>query len=60
VRALLESGADPTIADDNEETPMDAAKDTFCPFQISPEGHRECVAALEVSCCLGSSSSSTR
>jgi uncharacterized protein len=51
-RALLESGADPTIADNNGATPMAAIKadpdDRDIP-DISAEGRRECVAALEVS-----------
>jgi ankyrin repeat protein len=56
VRALLESGADPTIADDKGTTPMAIAKqdpddddDDHDPEdEISATGRRECVAALEV------------
>jgi uncharacterized protein len=51
-RALLESGADPTIANNNGITPMaitkqDPHRDDIP--EISAEGRRECVAALEVS-----------
>jgi ankyrin repeat protein len=50
-RALLESGADPTIALNNGFTPMAVAKRD--PGQYaSAEGRRECVAALEVRPCL--------
>jgi hypothetical protein len=58
VRALLENGADPTIANhDNDDgtTPMAVAKevpqqdeDTPGDERISAEGRRECVAVLEV------------
>jgi uncharacterized protein len=49
VRALLESGADPTIASDNGDTPMAVAKlDGVIPKGATAEGRRECVAALEV------------
>jgi uncharacterized protein len=55
VRALLESGADPTMADTNGRIPMDIAKQDPPPplpdhpglNNISAEGRRECVAALE-------------
>jgi ankyrin repeat protein len=50
VRALLESGADPTIAITNGSTPMAIAKQ-HPPAYISAEGRRECVAALEVRSC---------
>jgi ankyrin repeat protein len=43
VRALLESGADPTIASNNGITPRATA---------SAEGRRKCVAALKVSFCV--------
>jgi hypothetical protein len=59
VRALLESGADHTIANNNGITPMAIAKQDPLPplpdyleLTISAEGRRECVAALEVSFCL--------
>jgi uncharacterized protein len=52
VRALLESGADPRIADNEGITPMAIAKQDPDADYISAEGRRECVAALEVSCCL--------
>jgi ankyrin repeat protein len=47
VRALLDSGADPTIADHDGITPMAVAK---WPTRDKPiaEGRRGCVAALEV------------
>jgi ankyrin repeat protein len=48
-RALLESGADPTIADDPGTTPMAIATQPPLTTSISAEGRRECVAALEVS-----------
>jgi ankyrin repeat protein len=48
VRALLESGADPTIANEEGTTPMDIAKRDPDDDRISAEGRRECVAALEV------------
>jgi ankyrin repeat protein len=47
LRALLESGADPTIANHKGTTPMAAAKRE----PISAEGRRECVAELEVRSC---------
>jgi ankyrin repeat protein len=49
-RALLESGADPTIADDNGTTPTAIAKAAIPPHfrGVTAEGRRECVAALEV------------
>jgi ankyrin repeat protein len=49
VRALLEGGADPTIADNGGTTPMAIAKQEPEPDGIFAEGRRECVAALEVS-----------
>jgi hypothetical protein len=50
VRALLESGADPTIATVEGSTPMAVAKlDAHYPEGATAEGRRECVAALEVS-----------
>jgi uncharacterized protein len=52
VRALLEGGADPTIADNDGTTPMAIAKQDPPYGSISAEGRRECVAALEVSSCL--------
>jgi uncharacterized protein len=51
VRALLEGGADPTIASNDGTTPMAIAKQVppdFLSIIISAEGRRECVAALEV------------
>jgi hypothetical protein len=49
VRGLLESGADPTIADNDGTTPMAIAKQPVgVPTDRSAEGRRECVAALEV------------
>jgi hypothetical protein len=53
VRALLESGADPTIADNGGTTPMALAKDTTETtttwlYGVTFEARRECVAALEV------------
>jgi ankyrin repeat protein len=47
LRALLESGADPTIAHNEGTTPMAIAKQSI-PFLTEAEGRRECVAALEV------------
>jgi ankyrin repeat protein len=50
VRALLGSGADPTIAHNNGRTPMAMAKQLdLLPYGATVEGRRECVAALEVS-----------
>jgi ankyrin repeat protein len=49
VRVLLEHGADPTIANDDGETPMAVAKENPDMDIISAEGRLECVAALEVS-----------
>jgi ankyrin repeat protein len=50
-RALLESGADPTIAASIiGTTPMGAANQ-HPPPTVSAEGRRECVAALQVSPC---------
>jgi uncharacterized protein len=46
-RALLESGADATIADKNGRTPMAIAKQE-AHLTIRAGGRRECVAALEV------------
>jgi hypothetical protein len=53
--ALLQSGADPTIADRQGTTPVATAKQDPPPPPLSPlstpitvEGRRECVAALEV------------
>jgi ankyrin repeat protein len=49
VRALLEGGADPTIASNNGITPMAVAKRTGSrPKGVTAEGRRECAAALEV------------
>jgi ankyrin repeat protein len=49
VTALLESGADPTIADNEGTTPMAIAKHLGpLPSGVTVEGRRECVAALEV------------
>jgi hypothetical protein len=54
-RALLESGADLTIANDHGTTPMAIAKQDPPPphlnhpqNSVSAEGRRDCVAALEV------------
>jgi ankyrin repeat protein len=52
VRALLESGADLTIADNDGTTPMAIAKQIPTDGEISAEGRRECVAALKVRSCL--------
>jgi ankyrin repeat protein len=52
-RALLEGGADPTIADIECTTPMAIAKtypEWWERHSVSIEGRRECVAALEVRC----------
>jgi hypothetical protein len=48
VRALLENGADPTIADKEGITPMAIAKTASLPYGITAGGRWECVAALEV------------
>jgi uncharacterized protein len=55
-RALLESGADPTLADRNGISPMIIAREAPPPpdpdnpdLSVSPEGRRECVAVLEAS-----------
>jgi hypothetical protein len=48
VRALLESGADPTIVTNLGITPMAMAKLKPDFEQIPAEGRRECVVALEV------------
>jgi hypothetical protein len=49
VGALLESGADPTVATNNGTTPMAGAKDEgYYPEGVTAEHRRECVAALEV------------
>jgi ankyrin repeat protein len=47
-RALLESGADPTIPSNKGNTPTAIAKKRSEREDVSPEGRRECVAALEV------------
>jgi ankyrin repeat protein len=47
-RLLLKRGADPTIADDRDITPMAMAKNLTTSYAVSAEGRRECVAALEV------------
>jgi hypothetical protein len=50
VRALLENGADPTIAKNDGTTPMAIARqDPEASCKGWAEGRRECVAALEVS-----------
>jgi uncharacterized protein len=49
VRALLESGADPTIVHSDGTTPTDVARQGPHRDDIPAEGRRECVAALEVS-----------
>jgi ankyrin repeat protein len=53
VRALLENGADPTIATKDGTTPMAVAKrdPPLYSRRITAEGHRQCVAALEVRSC---------
>jgi hypothetical protein len=56
VRALLERGADPTIANDHGITPMAATKEPHPNPIISAEGRRECEAALKVRSCLALSS----
>jgi uncharacterized protein len=48
-RVLLESGADPTIANRRGTTPMAIAKRASLPEGVTVKGRRECVAALEVS-----------
>jgi hypothetical protein len=48
VRALLETGADPTIADNEGTTPMAVAQQDAFPYTVVAEGRRACVAALEV------------
>jgi hypothetical protein len=59
LRALLESGADPTIATNNGTTPMAGAKDGgYYPEGVTAADRWECVAALEVSCRLLLSSAS--
>jgi hypothetical protein len=51
VRALLESGADPTIARGPGLTPMAIAKSRDSdPEGVTAEGLQDCVAALEVRC----------
>jgi hypothetical protein len=49
-RALLKSGADPTIANHKGITPMAIAESQKLPlrYKVTAEGRRECVAALEV------------
>jgi hypothetical protein len=48
--ALLESGADPTIADNNGLSPVTVAKNVgVYPPGVTAEGRRECAEALEVS-----------
>jgi hypothetical protein len=49
VRALLESGADPTIPSNNGTTPIAIAKLLAPPPGVTAECYWECVAALEVS-----------
>jgi uncharacterized protein len=51
VRALLESGADFTIADHNGISPVAIAKTKFpgLPYGVTTKGRRESVALLEVS-----------
>jgi ankyrin repeat protein len=58
VRALLESGANPTIANDKDITPVAIAKLEPEYDNVSAEGRRECVAALEVRLAFGSLSCS--
>jgi ankyrin repeat protein len=48
VRALLQSGADPTVADTLGAIPVTIAKHADLPYGATAEGRRECVAALEV------------
>jgi ankyrin repeat protein len=56
VRALLESGANPTIADKDGAIPLSRAKEIPDKrdeaFGVSAEGRRECLATLEVRLCL--------
>jgi uncharacterized protein len=52
VRALLESGADATLADKHGATPMAIAQRDPEHGSISAEGRRLCVAALQVSLVL--------
>jgi ankyrin repeat protein len=47
--ALLENGADPTIAENDGTTPVAVAMQE-CLHLRTDEGRRECVAALEVRC----------
>jgi ankyrin repeat protein len=49
VRVLLESGTDPTVANNEGITPVAIAKQDPDDARVSAEGRRECVAALEVS-----------
>jgi uncharacterized protein len=51
VRALLEGGADPTIADNDGITPVAIAKQDPGSADVSAEGRQECVAVLEVRAC---------
>jgi ankyrin repeat protein len=52
VRALLDCGADPTIAGNDGTTPLAIAKTTApLPSGVTIEGRRECVAMLEVRSC---------
>jgi uncharacterized protein len=53
VRALLEGGADPTIANNNGVTPLATAmKQTLLAHGVTAAGRRECVAELEVRSCF--------
>jgi uncharacterized protein len=57
VRALLQSGADPTIARFDGITPMAIAKEDR---RFTSAGRRECVAALEVRLCQPSAAPCNR
>jgi uncharacterized protein len=59
-RALLQSGADLTIAEQGGVTPMAIAKHYHALPHGRAEGRRECVAALEVRFCLASPAPSGR
>jgi ankyrin repeat protein len=59
VRALLESGADPAIGDNNGTAPMAIAEQPPDADYIIAEGRRKCVAALKVRLFLRSTKASS-